>query len=338
MEAITLIALGVTLRESGNRIAGIVLAVLSVIHMYFLDFGILPDASPVFNPRALLSLVMFLVFSAIYYSYRKSGEGTLGMSKDEYTIATRIGLLGVYFVPLIWMSAEIGHFVTVHTNTYMAVGWMAYAVVAVAAGFTIKETFIRFMSYALLGLALLIGFFDTWNINNAHAFLFDLRTAMAAVDIIALVAVGILIKSFKSEISSDEYGLRMATIIASNFIALIVGCQEISDYFNAQLAASTNAELATVIENTKRVALSGFLLVYASVAMACGIVYRSYVARSIAFILFGCSVFKIFLYDAANFSDVYRFVSYISLGVILLVFGYAFYRFKDRIINFVQVK
>lgn len=338
VEAITLIALGVKLRESGNRIAGIVLAVLSVIHMYFLDFGILPDASPVFNPRALLSLVMFLIFTALYYSYRKAGEGSLGMSKDEYTIATRLGLLGIYFIPLIWMSSEISHFVTVHTNTYMAVGWIAYSVVMISVGFTLKETFIRFISYALLGLAILTGFFDTWNINSAHAFLFDIRIAMAAVDIIGLVAVGILIKSFKSEISPDEYNLRMGAIVVSNFIALMVGCQEISDYFNAQLSSTPNSELATVIENTKRVALSGFLLVYASVAMACGIIYRSYVARIIAFILFGCSVFKIFLYDAANFSDVYRFVSYISLGVILLVFGYAFYRFKDRIINFVQVK
>jgi uncharacterized membrane protein len=66
-----------------------------------------------------------------------------------------------------------------------------------------------------------------------------------------------------------------------------------------------------------------------------GIFRKSVLVRYASIILFAITIFKIFLYDTANLSDVYRFVSFISLGIILLIAGFAYYKFKHRIMEFV---
>jgi uncharacterized membrane protein len=52
--------------------------------------------------------------------------------------------------------------------------------------------------------------------------------------------------------------------------------------------------------------------------------------------LFGAAILKVFLYDAAGLDTFYRFVSYFSLGVLLLLAGYAYNRYRDRISEFVR--
>ncbi len=79
-------------------------------------------------------------------------------------------------------------------------------------------------------------------------------------------------------------------------------------------------------------------MLYAIIVMIVGIVRRSASSRRFALALFGVVVAKVFLYDTANLdNDFYRFISYISLGIILVLAGYLYYRFRDRILQFIEV-
>jgi len=115
---------------------------------------------------------------------------------------------------------------------------------------------------------------------------------------------------------------------------------EVLDYFNTKikLDRAGGYEIDRSLENTKRVVLSAAWLLYALIGLGAGILYRSSVARYLSVSLFIVTIVKIFIYDTANLSDVYRFVSFISLGVILLIAGYAYYRFKERILHFVKAE
>ena len=89
-------------------------------------------------------------------------------------------------------------------------------------------------------------------------------------------------------------------------------------------------------ENLKRAMLSVAWTVYAIFLLMGGIISKSSLARFFAIMLFGIVVFKVFLYDTVNLDDLYRFISFISLGIILLVSGFLYYRYKDRIRHFIK--
>ncbi len=138
-----------------------------------------------------------------------------------------------------------------------------------------------------------------------------------------------------ADVSEGEQSLEGFLLTVGNGAVLWATSFEILDYYNGQLQNNVGD---ISIENTKRVVLSAFWLVYALCGLAVGILKRSIFARYLSSILFGVTIFKIFLYDTANLDDIYRFISFISLGVILLIAGYCYYRYKDRITEFVRVE
>ncbi len=69
--------------------------------------------------------------------------------------------------------------------------------------------------------------------------------------------------------------------------------------------------------------------------MVVGIVWRFRSARILAIAGFAIVVFKVFLYDVVGLSDIYRILSFITLGVILLVISFLFYKYKDEIKEFI---
>jgi uncharacterized membrane protein len=75
---------------------------------------------------------------------------------------------------------------------------------------------------------------------------------------------------------------------------------------------------------------------YAMAALSYGILRKSVSHRIGAILLFGAAVVKVFLYDTSDLSTLARFISYFSLGVLLLLSGYAYNRFRDRISGFVK--
>ena len=85
------------------------------------------------------------------------------------------------------------------------------------------------------------------------------------------------------------------------------------------------------IANLKSLSLSVIWAVYASILMIIGIISRAKSARLLAIIIFIITVLKVFLYDIRELSEIYRILSFITLGVILLVVSFLFYKYKDRI-------
>ena len=88
--------------------------------------------------------------------------------------------------------------------------------------------------------------------------------------------------------------------------------------------------------NMQRVSLSVAWTIYAIIQLIVGIIKASAPLRQISIVLFGIIVLKVFLFDTANLNDLYRFISFITLGIILLLSGFLYYRYKDRILQFIE--
>jgi len=79
-------------------------------------------------------------------------------------------------------------------------------------------------------------------------------------------------------------------------------------------------------------------MVYGAVLMVWGIAKKAIYERFSAICLFIIVIAKVFLVDTANLGDLYRFFSFIIMGCVLLFTGYLYYRFQDRIREFIRGK
>lgn len=86
--------------------------------------------------------------------------------------------------------------------------------------------------------------------------------------------------------------------------------------------------------NARNLLLSLWWMVYASVLMVVGGLPLLRMIRRVATVLFGLTVLKVFLYDVRALDLEFRVVSFIVLGIILLVVAFYYQRHKDAVGRF----
>jgi uncharacterized membrane protein len=132
----------------------------------------------------------------------------------------------------------------------------------------------------------------------------------------------------------SSVGITMALFL----LLLLTG--ETRDFFEKQItdlpAGQTDADWADAMEhihNLQQLLLSGVWLLYSVVLMAFGFWRSGRNLRIVAFVLFGITILKVFVYDLSFLERVYRIFSFIGLGVILLAVSYAYQRYKNVIFS-----
>jgi len=82
--------------------------------------------------------------------------------------------------------------------------------------------------------------------------------------------------------------------------------------------------LRTEIRWKTQVGLSVLWTLYAAVVLAWGFVRRSAPMRYAALGLLGLTIFKVFVVDLASVKTLYRMLSFLLLGVVLLLVGFLY--------------
>ena len=145
----------------------------------------------------------------------------------------------------------------------------------------------------------------------------------------------------KSNISKDEKNVvSTGFFMAANFLLILLLSVEFLDYFRQefmQLPDELKSQQRGQYENLKNVSLSIVWTIYSVVLLAFGILKKSKISRLLAMFIFGIVIFKVFLFDISNLSTLYKFISFLTLGVVLLLTGFLYNRYKDRIIEFIKV-
>ena len=234
---------------------------------------------------------------------------------------------------IIWILSE---FVQYNHTGYISIILAICALIGIAGASAIKEPLLRYLAYAVLVITYgdmlfryLFGVFGEQIVDP----IINLRV-LSMIIILAVSAITIYLTG--KENSEEKKTLSPILFTGANILFFIVLSQEVLFYLDTN-ARALGFE-GTTLENTKRIVLSLAWLAYAVIMLGIGIFKRYASARIVAIVLFGITIIKVFLYDTANLSDIYRFVSFISLGIILLLVGFAYYRFKDRVLEFIQAK
>jgi uncharacterized membrane protein len=115
-------------------------------------------------------------------------------------------------------------------------------------------------------------------------------------------------------------------------LSLVLLTGETRDYFEQQIVSmQASGETLRHLNNLEQLSLSGVWLLYSLLLIALGFWRSLRSIRIIAFVLFGFTILKIFIYDLSYLETLYRIFSFIGLGLILLAVSYAYQRYKDII-------
>jgi uncharacterized membrane protein len=199
---------------------------------------------------------------------------------------------------------------------WITMSWAVEGAILAWSGFRLNLRGLRWAGVALLGaVAFRLLLFPI----PAHTFVFNPRTATFAVTIACFAAAFVFSRRNESLLSARERRAFAAIGFAINTLTIWLLSMEVWGLFG-RLHIGVDAALA------RQLALSLTWTLYATALMAVGVRQASSVLRWQGLALFGLVVGKVFLYDLASLERVYRIVSFMALGVLLLVVSFLYQR------------
>lgn len=209
---------------------------------------------------------------------------------------------------------------------WITLGWLVESAVLLAIAVYTRTNFLRYFAGATLALGvgrLLI--IDSDQLQSALVFNSRFLTYVVAIAIMAgIVAAG---EKFASQ---REMPFVKIAGLALNLLALIALTLEAHDYFSRQIAAtygfSDNYQRYRQIDLAWNFSYSAIWLIYGAGMMVFGFWKRDGFVRWQALVLMALTIVKVFTYDSWNLEKVYRVLSFIGLGVMLMAISYIYHR------------
>jgi uncharacterized membrane protein len=199
---------------------------------------------------------------------------------------------------------------------WITIAWAVEGAVLVWSGFATRVRLLRGVGlflFAVTALRLVAVAIP------AERFLLNPRFATFLVAVVCFAAGLHFARSHQGELGGDEDNFFSVVGVAVNVFLLWALSAEVYDLFERRQAlGGVEAELA------QQLALSLLWILYATVLTIVGFRTAQAGLRWQGLLLFGLVVGKAFLYDLSFLERVYRIVSFVALGVVLLVVSFLY--------------
>jgi uncharacterized membrane protein len=225
-------------------------------------------------------------------------------------------------------------------QNWITVGWAVEAVILTWIGFHLANTKLRLAAFLVAALvAIRLLFYDTSFISPAtdpgFAVLLNKRSATFFAGIIAIFAMAYLYAQHRDKLVGQEASRIAGLIIAANFLLIFLLTTEVGHYFQIRYHRERVYQLQRDIHGQKELAISALWAAYSILLVTLGILRKYRPIRLLAILLFGVTILKVFLLDLSDLEKVYRIISFIGLGIILLAVSFMYQKYRNQINEFV---
>jgi hypothetical protein len=172
-----------------------------------------------------------------------------------------------------------------------------------------------------------------------HALVFNRTLAAFALFVAALWLIARIYGRSGADFE-EALDMRPVVIVAGNLLAIVALSAQAAGYYEAKIAAEITRETALGspgyaerlrnLELAKQLSLSVVWGLYASGMLVAGQLRRLRVLRMMGLALLSLTTLKVFIWDLSSLDRVYRIISFIMLGAILLVVSYFYQRSQQR--------
>ncbi|MEN9647574.1 MAG: hypothetical protein RLY57_378 [Candidatus Parcubacteria bacterium] len=288
---------------------------------------------------AMAIVIMMIVMIVLYHVNRNRFKDENVSVFSEAKPRTHINTLIFVSLGLVAVMSSLEVDMFNKSTDLLPLLYMILASVGVLLGMEYGSRSIRVVSYITAGVAVMNGYFMSYQITTPF---FNERIVLSLVYAGLLLVIAYAVynaqraevvfteRDIIKPIAHDERNLiAKGGFIVANIIALAAITREIMYYFET-ISESTSRV------NAERVTISVTWLLYGVGLLVLGIAKKLISARKLSVVLLTIVIIKIFLFDTAGLSDIYRFVAYGILGVVLLVVGYLYNKYKERIAGFIK--
>jgi uncharacterized membrane protein len=215
----------------------------------------------------------------------------------------------VYSVPLVWLGLRK----SLLTVTVAGIGMLSLGVICV--------------SLRGLGFEPISDFTPVLNLRSG-----------AMLSVLVLLTVHTRLVQDRREVWKWLPQALTVLQVTGVILLLLLLTAETRDFFEKQIVSPSSASEVSGtsdnidrLRNLQQLMLSGVWLLYSVCLMAFGIWRSLRSLRTVAFVLFGITILKIFGYDLSFLETLYRIFSFLGLGLILLAVSYAYQRYRGII-------
>ena len=342
------------LHKKKADISDLALIVFNALVYFGISYALLSrDYGDYLGFFAVLMAVIYFVFA--YISYQ--------LNPEDKKLALFFPGLSIFFLTI---AAPIQF-----DGVWVTIVWAIEAMVLVRGGFYLGNYAMRHFAWILLGIvSFRLIFIDKHEttLGADYIMIFNKRFLTFMVGVISFSVVYYLYSRYKDLIKGKEVKAMAVALLLMNFLFLWNLSAEVSIYFNDQIETKItravypsclkeydsrgrriesvrcdqeqqeyhslqrlNSEKIKKIRGVNSTSLTVLWALYAIILLAFGIQGKKRLLRLMGIGLLGIVIAKLFLYDLWSMGGIYRIVSSITLGVILLSASFAYSKYKEKI-------
>lgn len=347
--AATLLALGVLRRSALLRWGGLALLLAAIGKVVALDSAFYAAwwHLPVFNLTFMVYVLLVAVLGFAAWLYGRTGADQLeqpwirpviiGAANVLALTALSLEVLG-YYSRLLTRAAVDGSSTEIVSRFQegriftLALVWILYATCAFLVGAWRNASAWRWGGLLLLAFTGPLVFASLMYYDAAwHVLIFNRTFAVFAVFVAAL---WLITRTYARSDKAFEEALtvrRIATVVA-NLLAIVALSAQAAGYYEAKIAEEfsragglVSNEFEERLQNlalAKQLSLSVVWGLYASGLLVVGQLRRLLLLRVMGLALLSVTILKVFIWDLSSLDRIYRIISFIMLGAILLIVSY----------------
>lgn len=207
----------------------------------------------------------------------------------------------------------------------ITIGWLVESAALLWVAGRLKSDLLNV--FAVAALALGVARLVFWDDFAPATLLLNNRMAAYAV------AIAVLGYAAYQNAGREEWRRTVAAValVVLNVVALRGLSLEVADYYSRQMTAGNYLSPRALLQRrsfaiARDFTYSALWMAYGAMLMIIGFWRASAFVRWQALLLIALTVIKVFVYDTSQLDHVYRIISFIALGVLLLAVSFAYQR------------
>jgi uncharacterized membrane protein len=211
--------------------------------------------------------------------------------------------------------------------------WCIYGTIALILGIKRGAKLIRWGALILLSvtavklLVIDLGYYDAeW-----HKLVFN-QTFSAFAILVAALACGVAFYARADNVPAPERTTAVSSLMAvANLFAIIgLSAEAIGHYEQLIRGGGLASDMMIDLHLAQRLSLSVVWMVYGGAMLAIGLWRRNKLLRIMALALLSLTIVKVFFFDLSSLEKLYRIISFIVLGLILLGVSFLYQRLRQQ--------
>ena len=351
VEGLMLLWAGLRSGESAARHAALAVYGVAALHWLAWDAPEFAFAgggfTPLLNPRALSCAALVASLACGAWLYRREGQG-LGESERE--AGTTLCALAANALALVLLTLDLSDYferqkvatggaaadsawrrIENARQFSLSAVWTIYGATLLAYGVRRGLRALRYAALALLiaatakALSLDLQFYAApW-----HVPVFN-QTFMAFALLVAAYALAARLYARDTRGAEEERSVVPVLVVIANVLAVVALSAEAAGYFDAGRAALADTVRLRDLGLAKQLSLSVVWALYGAGLLVAGRVRRRRLLRVMSLALLSLTTLKVFFWDLSSLDRVYRIISFIVLGAILLAVSYLYQKSQQR--------